>query len=193
MISAYLNNTIKNWSYPHNLFRYAILGLLLVNFTLFVSNEMLLRSIDALAWLMILVVIEWPNNERISDSMTLWPSMTKIVALGMICLSCGNSLLEKDFVSLANELTWLCVLLLPEYTYKKYKFLKLILYVSLVVYAVYWGMHQAWLDCYDAALWITAFLQLENEKYDIFGWYYIDQESSLVSDDSNYNVNIIRA
>lgn len=165
MTSLYLNNPIKSWNYTHYSLRYGLLGLLMVNLAFFISNEMMIRTADAIAWLMILVFLEWPRGKFIGTTMTFWYSIIQITALGMISVSCESSFIQEDWVSLANELTWLCVLLFPTYTYKKYTFLKPVLYVSLAGYASYWGINQAWLECYDAALWITAFLQLENEKY----------------------------
>lgn len=193
MTSLYLLNNLKNFTYVNNLLRYGILGLLLLNLAFFSSSEMTLRCIDALGWLLILVFIEWKLCDSDNNPMTLWQLVIQIVALGMIFLSCGNSFIQQDWVSLANELTWLCVLLLPEYAYIKYKFLKFVLYISLVVYAIYWGIHHEWLDCYDAVLWITAFLQLEYEKNDSFSWSLADNESSFVHDDVVYNANAICA
>lgn len=179
---SFMNN-LKSWSNFHNLFRYGLLGFLLVNLAFFVSNNMIFRSIDAIAWLMILIFIEWPREKRFGTSIILSHSLIQITALGIISVSCGNSFIQEDWVSLANELTWMCVLLLPEDDYKRYKFLKSILYVSLAGYATYWGMNLAYMDCYDAILWIAAFLQLEYEK----------NGSSLLNEDVLYNEKIICA
>ncbi len=183
MTSLYLINHLKSFIYSHNSFRYGLLGLLLANFAFFVSNEMMFRSIDAIAWLMILVFIEWKKCEYENNPIALWRVVIQIVALGMISVSCSISFIQEDWIALANELTWLCVLLLPENEYKRYKFLKSILYVSLVGYATHWGMNQSLMDCYDSILWIAAFLQLEYEN----------KESSLLNDDALYNGKIICA
>jgi len=178
MNSLYLTNILI-----HNPLRYGILVLLVINFSFFVSSEMTFRAIDAMAWLIILVFIEWKKYDSIINPIIWWRLVVQWAALGMISLSCSMSLLQEDWVSLANEATWLCVLLLPNHIYHRYTFLKSLLYISLVGYCAYWGMNQSFMDCYDSILWIAAFLQLEYEN----------KESSLLNDAALYNEKIICA
>jgi hypothetical protein len=69
-------------------------------------------------------------------------------------------------------LTWIGIVLLLEYDvyspgeYSRWEWYlrsgaKLVLYAALFVFALLWGLEGAWLDTYDALLWILCFFAIE--------------------------------
>jgi hypothetical protein len=54
--------------------------------------------------------------------------------------------------------------------------LKLVLYVMLVIFAIYWGLNGAFIDFWDAFLWILAFVYIERNLFT--SWEAVDPDSA---------------
>ncbi len=77
-----------------------------------------------------------------------------------------------DWLDLANSMLWLLVCASIAYDiyapgdyggaeWRARNAVKMALYMALVAIAVTWGVEGAWLDFYDAALWILCFSVVE--------------------------------
>ncbi len=161
--------------------KWFIYGLLFVNMTLFFSNQTIEEGIDSLAWLIILLLLEWETSQLDKDSLyQLEKYLVRIVrgVAYVIVIYSTYSYGTQEYVNengtldLVNALIWLVVIFLIEYEIlfensfqalfgKFISLLKILLYSSLFAIALLWQLDGEWLDFYDAALWIICFFFVE--------------------------------
>lgn len=166
------------------LFPYAkwfIYGLLFVNMTLFFSNETIEEGIDSLAWLIVLLLLEWETSQLNKDSLyQLEQYLVRgvrgvsyiIIVYTTFAYGTQEYIADNGNLDLFNALIWLAVIFLIEYEIlfgnsfqtifgKFISILKILLYSALFAIALLWQFDGEWLDFYDAALWIICFFFVE--------------------------------
>lgn len=172
-------NSFMGKAFPY--FKWSIYGLLFVNMILFFMEQTIIEGIESLAWLVLLVLLEWETSQLDKDYSSLaeklFLQIGRFVAYILIVYSAyeyGTSayIEENGILDIYNAAIWIAVAFLIEYEifYEKHfhhiavkflGFIKITLYVSLFIIAILWQIGGEWLDFYDAALWIVCFFFIE--------------------------------
>lgn len=158
-------NTFASLQYPKP--KLVILALLALNAIIFVLVDTLTSAADAMVWLVLLVLYELESTgielpissgamQRIRDVL--------IVIIGLVFFS---YLFSGEVLDALNALLWFGLIAMLEIEvrwphlarhWKKTFWLTTIgIFVGLIAMAGLWLWQQAWLDAYDAILWIVAF------------------------------------
>lgn len=131
------------------------------------------KAIDQVGWVIILAVFEWETG-RLQQGVAL----TRISPGAMLCelLGYGCALYAlahyvaiRDPVEIANAVAWLAISALiwvdlfhPDGAHGRVRSaLRWALYATTFACAVFWGVTGAWLDFWDAAIWIVCFFVIE--------------------------------
>lgn len=149
----------------------AILALLTLNALIYALVDTLTGALDAIVWLVLLVLYEVETNQNslpISESAL---QATRNALIAVIVLVFFSYLLNGEWLDVLNTLLWLALIALMELEVRwqdlvtRHRMLFWLLTVTtfcgLVVTAALWFWQGAWLDGYDAVLWIAAFALVE--------------------------------
>ncbi len=162
-------------------FKWAIYVLLFINMILFFMEQTVIEGIESLAWLVLLLLLEWETSQLDEDYSSLTEKLFlqtgRLIAYILIVYSAyeyGTSAYigENGSLDIFNAVIWIAVALLIEYDifYEKHfhhiavkllRFIKIALYISLFIIAILWQIDGEWLDFYDATLWIVCFFFIE--------------------------------
>lgn len=172
-------NSFRVKAFPY--FKWSIYGLLFVNMLLFFMEQTIIEGVESLAWLVLLLLLEWETSQLDKDYSSLaeklFLQIGRLIAYILIVYSAyeyGTSayIEENGLLDIYNAIIWIAVALLIEYEifYEKHfhhiavkflSFIKIAVYVSLFIIAILWQIDGEWLDFYDAALWIVCFFFIE--------------------------------
>jgi hypothetical protein len=175
----FAKNSFIGRAFPY--FKWAIYGLLFINMILFFMEQTIIEGVESLAWLVLLLLLEWETSQLDKDYSSLaeklFLQIGRLLAYILIVYSAyeyGTSayIEENGILDIYNATIWIVVALLIEYEifYEKHfhqiavkflGFVKIALYVSLFIIAILWQIDGEWLDFYDAALWIVCFFFIE--------------------------------
>ena len=145
----------------------AILSLLTLNTVLFLLSGGFVNAADSLVWLLLLVSYDLESyNIKLPISNHALHQLRNILVCFIAVIFFGY-LLQGDILGAANSLLWLALLVLLELETLKpnwknanqtvYWAATALVFIGLVALVFIWVSSGAWLDAYDAALWITAF------------------------------------
>lgn len=166
-------------------FKWCVYALLALNVALYGLHGTPVEQLDTGAWVILLLLFEWETGG--------WPMgrRGRIAAHGLRLLaslavvsSCVAYAVQREWLDLANSLTWLAVVVALElevrvsparrHFHRARHAITLGLYVALASFLVAWlamglaeGGPGTWLDAWDAALWLLAFAAIE---LNVFGW-----------------------
>lgn len=170
-----MHNPFAALQYPK--FKLAILVLLMLNTVIYAFVDTLTSTVDALAWLVLLVMYELETN---SNNLPIAETIMQAIRYGLIALIAlvfVSYLQDSEWLDVANSLLWFGLIALLELEVHKpvlvmrhdhlFWLLTLTTFIGLIAMAVIWLWQGAWLDGYDAALWIVAFGLIE---VDIFNF-----------------------
>ena len=160
--------------------KYTVYTLLIINVWLLVraagaEGSVPYKAVDQIGWLLILGVFEWETrNPANGDGRRLhgWPMGVELLGYGFALFALGNYWLAREWLDVGNSLVWLGIsamlwldILHPvdamSSAHRRRNAAKLVLYGATFVFAVLWGIRDALLDFYDAALWILCFFAIE--------------------------------
>lgn len=166
-------------------FKWSVYALLLLNVVLYGLHGTATEQVDTASWVVLLLLFEWETggwrmaaaHRRIAHGLRL------LAALGIAC-ACAGYALQREWLDFANAMTWLAVVVSLELEvrapaahrrlHRMRRALTPVLYVALFGFLVAWlqagldeGGAGAWLDAWDAALWLLAFAAIE---LNVFGW-----------------------
>ncbi|MDD5114868.1 MAG: hypothetical protein PHC94_12695 [Methylobacter sp.] len=152
-------------------FKLAILALLTLNAVIYAFVDTLISTVDALAWLVLLVMYELETN---SNNLPISETIMQAVRYGLIALISlvfVSYLQDSEWLDVVNSLLWFGLIAMLELEVHKpalvmrygqlFWLLTLTTFIGLIAMAVIWLWQGAWLDGYDAALWIVAFGLIE--------------------------------
>ena len=165
----------------YSYFKWSIYSLLAINIVLFFVHQTFTEGLETLAWVCLLLLFEWETTQLGKPYINNWEKYAihagRFIAYVGILYSAYDYMTpeyraENGSLDMYNSLTWLGVVILLEYDvyaeglYGRVEWiirnaLKVILYAALFVYAAIWGYQGAFLDFYDAALWIICFFAIE--------------------------------
>lgn len=166
------------------IFKWAIYTLLAINVYLFFTEQTLVEGMDSLAWVILLLLFEWETSqlgkpytsklEKYAIHLLRLAAYVVIIT-SAVEYSSAEYLAENGPLDMYNSWIWLAVVVAIEYDvyfpgyYRKWEWwlrnaLKAVMYMALLVIAAMWGMEDyegAFLDFYDAVLWILCFFAIE--------------------------------
>ena len=168
------------------LFKWAIYSLLAANVALYAASGTSTETVDTAAWVLLLLLFEWETGDW---RLPVWsrPLVRLLRALAGLAVvwACIDYGLDGERLDFANACTWLAVVLALElelriptgraYLHRMRRALAWCLYVALAAFALAWwfqaaaGVDEAWLDAWDASLWLAAFVAIELNVFGLAG------------------------
>jgi hypothetical protein len=162
-------NPFPSLQYPKS--KLTILVLLTLNAVIYALVDTPTSAIDAISWLILLIIYEIEAN---ASELPVSEAALRAVRYGLIALIVWvffNYLLEGEILDLINTLLWLGLIVMlelevrwPDYVMQRKNRIwqvTMVCFVGLIVMAGIWLWQGAWLDAYDAVLWIAAFGLIE--------------------------------
>lgn len=167
-------------------FKWIVYALLAVDVALYARYGRLTELIDTAAWLVLLLLFEWETGgwRLPSRWLPLLHGVRALAAVAIVVAVIGYAL-ERVWLDFANEMVWLGVialleleLRLPASAVRLHRLRRLVaaaLYLALVGFLLTWAAmgfsdedpQAAWLDTWDALLWLVAFVVIE---LNVFGF-----------------------
>lgn len=167
-------------------FKWIIYALLAVDVVLYARYGRLTELIDTAAWLVLLLLFEWETGGWRLPARWL-PALHGVRALASVAvvIAVVGYALEGVWLDFANEVTWLGVIALlelevrlpasAERLHRLRRWTAGVLYLALVGFLLTWAAmgfgdedpQAAWLDTWDALLWLIAFVVIE---LNVFGF-----------------------
>ena len=161
--------------------KWLVYSLLIFNMYLFFRDETITEGIESLAWIALLLLLEWETNYAKNKTVTPYKATllqtARAIAYCFIIYSAyeystAAYIDENGVLDIYNALIWIGIVILIESelvyennlsptTIRVIHILKILLYASLFVIALLWQFDGEWLDFYDAALWIVCFFFIE--------------------------------
>jgi hypothetical protein len=161
-------------------FKWIIYALLAVDVALYARYGRLTELIDTAAWLVLLMLFEWETGGwRLPPRWLPALHGVRALAAGAVVVAVVGYALERVWLDFANETVWLCVIALLELEvrlprdavrlHRLRRALAAALYLALVGFLLTWTAmgfgdedpRAAWLDSWDALLWLVAFVVIE--------------------------------
>ena len=149
------------------LLKATLFALLASNTAYFAAGESPSKAIDALAWLVLLVLFlaETTYGRR---AFVRWARLA--AAAGVIAATAGY-LFEDNVLDAVNSMLWIAVVAMLEIQVRYehavgrvkivFSALAATLYGALALLVLLWALRGMWFDAYDALLWLTAFAAIE--------------------------------
>ncbi len=156
-------------SYPKA--KLAILALLTTNAITYAIVDTWTSAIDATAWLILLVMYELETLNGRSPFADRTLHAIRNVLIATIALVFFSYLNDNEWLDVTNSLLWFALIALLELEMRypdkvtrypqAYWLATISVFVGVVSMVAVWLWQSAWLDAYDAALWIAAFALIE--------------------------------
>ena len=167
-------------------FKWLVYALLAGDVVLYARYGRLTELIDTAAWFVLLLLFEWETGGwRLPRRwLPLLHGVRALASVAVVVAVVGYAL-ERVWLDFANEMVWLGVIALlelevrlPPAALRLHRLRRLaasLLYLALVGFMLTWAVmgiggqdpHAAWLDTWDALLWLVAFVVIE---LNVFGF-----------------------
>jgi hypothetical protein len=160
---------------PYPWFKLAILGLLSLNVLIYAIFHNPVSAVDALSWVLLLVMFEL---ETFKQHAPFNSAIRRSIRNGLILIIAAVFCLfvqRDEWLDISNSILWfmLIALLELEIRYPQtveahlriYWLATLLIFIGLIVMIILWLANSAWLDAYDALLWIVAFAVIDVDIY----------------------------
>lgn len=159
-------------------FKWSVYALLALDVALYAAHGTLTETLDTAAWLALLLLFEWETGD--------WPGGPRATRIAhvlrglaslVVAWACVDYALQREWLDFANAATWLAVVLALELEVRvpprrrgfhaARRAVTWMLYTALGGFVVAWlllggaEVDGAWLDAWDAALWLAAFVVIE--------------------------------
>lgn len=155
-------------AYPK--FKLAILVLLTLNIGVYAVVDTMTSAVDALVWVILLVMFELETvKARPFGEHTLRAVRNGLIVV--IALVFGSYVRDSEWLDVLNALLWFALIVLLELEVRwrslverhrqLFWLITLAVFLGLIGMVAAWLMRSAWLDAYDALLWIVAFGVIE--------------------------------
>ena len=166
-------------------FRWLVYALLAGDVVLYARFGRVTELLDTAAWFVLLLLFEWETGGWKLPAR--WrPALHGVRAVEEVAvvMACVGYALERVWLDFANEMVWLGVIALLELEvrlpadairlHRIRRAMALVLYLALVGFMLTWAamgigdeaasresMRAAWIDAWDALLWLVAFVAIE--------------------------------
>lgn len=157
-------------SIPYPKFKLTIVVLITLNAVIYAMVDTLISAVDALAWLMLLVLYELEAN-GVALMAENWLQAMRSFLIVVIALVFVSYVLDSEWLDVVNSALWFALIALLElevrWPDKVFKYQQgywratVTVFAGLVAMVMVWIWQSAWLDVYDATLWIIAFGSIE--------------------------------
>ena len=179
------------WSW-YSAFKLLILALLMLDTFAFAVDGRLSAALDAIAWLILLVLFEWEATAR-TRNLGPWAIRTlevvRALAILGVAIAAFAFLEEGIWLDVANSALWISVVALLEIEVR-FPLLVLLyrplftgvaytLYGALGLLVLVWAWRGEWLDAYDALIWLIAFAIIEMDMLNLSDRSAAEAESGL--------------
>ena len=166
-------NPFSSLQYPKS--KLLILALLTSNAVIYAVVDTLTTAVDAVTWLILLVLYELESNNGelpVSEAI-LEKIRTGLIAV--IALVFFSYLHDSEWMDVGNSLLWFALIAVMELEVRRpamvlkhanlFWLLTITIFSGLIAMAGLWLWQQAWLDAYDAVLWVVAFGIIEVDLF----------------------------
>ena len=157
-------------SIPYPRFKLAIVALLALNVVIYAIADTLTSAVDALTWLVLLVLYELEANDAVPMAENRLHEIRGIL-IAVIALTFFSYIHDSEWLDVVNSALWFVLIALLElevrYPDKVFKYRQnywlatVTVFTGLIAMVIAWAWQSAWLDVYDAILWIVAFASIE--------------------------------
>ncbi len=157
-------------SIPYPRFKLAIVALLTLNVVIYAIADTLTSAVDALTWLVLLVLYELEANDAVPMAENRLHEIRGIL-IAVIALTFFSYIHDSEWLDVVNSALWFVLIALLElevrYPDKVFKYRQnywlatVTVFTGLIAMVIAWAWQSAWLDVYDAILWIVAFASIE--------------------------------
>ena len=164
-------------SIPYPKFKLVIVVLLALNAVIYALVDTLTSAVDALAWLVLLVMYELEANGVVPLAEN---TLSKIrdVLIAVIVGVFVSYVHDSEWLDVVNSVLWFLLIALlesevrwPDKVFKyrqSYWLATVLVFAGLIAMVMVWAWQLAWLDVYDATLWIIAFASIEVDIFQFF-------------------------
>lgn len=159
-------------------FKWLVYALLASNVALYAWQGTPTETLDTAAWLVLLLLFEWETGGwGLSPRQRMVARGIRAVASVAVVWACTSYAFEREWLDFANAATWLAVVLALELEvrvpghrrvfHRVRRAVTWVLYLALAGFVVAWlalgagEVDGAWLDAWDALLWLAAFVAIE--------------------------------
>jgi hypothetical protein len=163
-------------SLPYPRFKLAIVILLTLNAVIYAIIDTLTSAADALVWLVLLVLYELEANGAAPVAETTLHGIRSVLIL-VIALVFVSYIHDSEWLDVVNSVLWFALIALLElevrwpdkvFKYRRSYWLATVtVFAGLIVMVIAWAWQSAWLDVYDATLWIVAFGSIEVDIFQL--------------------------
>jgi len=157
-------------SIPYPRFKLVIVALLALNVVIYAIADTLTSAVDALTWLVLLVLYELEANDAVPMAENRLHEIRSIL-IAVIVLTFFSYIHDSEWLDVVNSALWFVLIALLElevrYPDKVFKYRQnywlatVTVFTGLIAMVIAWAWQSAWLDVYDAILWIVAFASIE--------------------------------
>lgn len=160
----------------HNVLRRAVFALLACNTLYYLYTGPLSKLLDAVAWfvLLILYALEAGDPRHIAEGYTgMALRALRLAAATGVCGAGFGYIIEQNSLDAINTGLWIAVVALLEFEVRRpldvaryhiwFTASAATLYTALAGLVLAWAWRGAWLDAYDALLWLVAFVTIETD------------------------------
>jgi hypothetical protein len=163
-------------SIPYPRFKLAIVALLTLNAVIYALADSLTSAVDALSWLALLVLYELEANGAAPMAENTLHGV-RYVLIAIIALVFIGYIHDREWLDVVNSALWFALIALlelevrwPDKAFKyrqSYWLATVTVFAGLIAMVIAWAWQSAWLDVYDAALWIVAFGSIEMDIFQL--------------------------
>lgn len=167
-------NYFTSISYPK--FKLAIVILITLNAVIYAIADTLTSAVDALAWLMLLMLYELEANGAAPMAENTMHRIRNVLIV-VIALVFSSYIHDNEWLDVVNSALWFLLIALLELevrwpdTVSKYRqnywLATVTVFAGLIAMVIAWAWQSAWLDVYDASLWIVAFAAIEVDIFQL--------------------------
>ena len=155
-------------------FRVAVFALLACNTAYYLYADTLAKGLDAAGWLALLALyaLETAGLESLrAPHEAAAVRAVRLIAAAAVCAAGIGYIIGRDSLDAINSGLWIAIVVLLEFEVRRpqqvaryrawFTTTAATLYAGLAVLVVAWVWQGAWLDAYDALLWLIAFATIE--------------------------------
>jgi hypothetical protein len=163
-------------SIPYPKFKLAIVLLITFNAVIYAIVDTLISAVDTLAWLILLLLYELEANGAAPMAENMLHRIRNVLIV-VIVLVFISYIYDSEWLDVVNSALWFALIALlelevrwPDKVFKyrqSYWLTTVTVFVGLIAMVIAWAWQSAWLDVYDATLWIVAFASIEMDIFQL--------------------------
>jgi hypothetical protein len=157
-----------------------IFSLLAANAVAFAMFGRATEALDSIAWFVLLALFELetahPRHLRARAALV---HAARFTAAAAVVIAAAGYVYEREWLDAGNAALWIAVVAVLEIEVRSLAAVARhrtafavtlgALYAGLAALALVWAWRGEWLDAYDAALWLAAFVTIEIDVFRIAG------------------------